>query len=159
MRTADVSVIEVRSADGALLQRIEGLQTSMISNGDARGLQLVDLDFDGYADLRLMQAPGAGPNTNYLNWLFDSRTRKFVASPTLDDLPSVKIFAAERELRSEWRDGPALYGTDVFVFRDGKLVPTRRERRTYSGPGVFKLVVSRFEGGKWKIVEKRAGRD
>ena len=156
---ASVGAIEIRGSDGLLRQRIEGLHTRTVSTSELNGLELVDLNFDGYADLRMMEAPSAGPNTSYMNWLFDPVSERFVPIPALDQLPGLKVVASARELRSEWRDGPSMYGTDVYVFRDGKLVPIRRERRTYSRPGAFTLEISRPDGTGWRVLQKRPGRD
>lgn len=154
-----VRSIEVRAADGSLVQRIDGLDTQTPWNAQFRGLELVDLDFDGLADLRLVEAQPAGPDLPYRNWRYDAASRRFVAAPELDALPGLKVDAASRELRSSWRGGPADYGIDAWTYRQGRLVALRRERRHYSRPGVYTLEISHPQAGGWKVTERRQGRD
>ena len=155
-----VRSIEIRNPDGGLLQRIEGLDTQTPWSEQFRGLELVDLDFDGFADLRIVESQAAGPGLPYRNWRYDTATRRFVAAPELDPLPGLQVDPENRELRSSWRDGPTRYGVDIWTYRDAALVPLRRERREYSRPGVFTLEVSRLQSdGSWKLTEKRQGRD
>src|SRR6185436_4464256 len=102
----------------------------------------------------------AGPNVPYLNWLFDPASGRFQASPALDAIASPTFDATTREIRSEWRDGPTRYGTDIYTFRDGALVALRREVKVYSAPGRYTAQVLRpTDGGGWTVVEQRDGRD
>lgn len=154
-----VRSIEIRTADGSVVQRIDGLDTRTPWSEQFRGLELVDLDFDGFADLRLVDSQPAGPDLTYRNWRYDAATRRFVASPELDALPGLHVDAAARELRSSWRDGPANYGVDIWTYNQGRLVPVRRERRHYSRPGAYTLEVSHPQAGGWKVTQRRQGRD
>lgn len=154
-----VRSIEIRTEDGSVVQLIDGLDTQTPWNEHFRGLELVDLDFDGFADLRLVESRAAGPDLPYRNWRYDAATRRFVASPELDAMPGLQVDAAARELRSSWRNGPADYGVDVWTYSLGRLVPVRRERRHYSRPGAYTLEVSHPQAGGWKVTERRQGRD
>jgi len=155
-----VRAIEIRRGGAAeVWQRIDGLATDTPWTAAAPGFELLDMNFDGYADIRLVESRPAGPNVPYLNWLYDPAGGRFVASRALDEITSPRFDAAARELRSDWRDSATRYGTDIYVFRDGQPVPERRETRDYKRPGVYTRQVSRWIDGAWKVVETGEGRD
>lgn len=153
-----VRAIEIRR-DGAPPQRIEGLDTQTPWTPEAPGAQLLDMNFDGQPDLRLIEARPAGPDVPYLNWLYEPASGRYVASPALNAIASPRFDAAARLLHADWRDGATRYGTDTFVFRDGQPVPVRREVREYMRPGAYTLQVSNWVDGAWRVVETREGRD
>lgn len=153
-----VRAIEIRR-DGAPAQRIEGLDTRTPWTPEAPGAQLLDMNFDGQLDLRLIEARPAGPDLPYLNWLYEPASGRYVASPALDAIASPRFDAAARLLHADWRDGATRYGTDTFVFREGQPVPVRREARTYTRPGAYTLQVSSWVNGAWQVVETREGRE
>ncbi len=155
-----VRALEVRrGTDTAPAQRIDGLSTDTPWAADAPGLEVLDMNFDGYADLRLIESRPVGPNVPYLNWLYEPSTGHFVSSTALNELSSPQFDRTRREVTSSWRDSATRYGTEVYAFKDGQLVPLRREARDYKRPGTYTLQVSRWIDGAWKMVEKREGRD
>jgi hypothetical protein len=160
----NVRAIEIRR-DGAagLAQRIEGLSTATPSSAESPGLEVLDLNFDGYADLRLIESQPAGPNVPYRHWLYDPATGQFVAAAALDALGAPQPDAAHRELRVDWREGATRNGSDFYVWQAGKpgagLVPVRKESRQYTAPGAFTLSVSVPEGERWRVVSKKKMRE
>jgi hypothetical protein len=155
-----VRTIEIRRTDTAdPAQRIDGLATDTPWSVSAPGFELLDMNFDGYADMRMIESRPAGPNLPYLNWLYDPTNSQFVASPVLNTIPAARFDAAAREVHSEWRDSASRYGRDTYAFRDGQLVPLRREEKNYRQAGVFTLRISRWADGAWRAVETRDGRD
>jgi len=158
--TLFVKAIEIRrGTDTEPVQRITGLDTQTPWSVPAPGFEAVDMNFDGYGDIRLVESRAAGPTLPCLHWLYDPASGRFVASPALNDLGSPRPDAAARELTSDWRDSAARYGTDHHAFQNGQLVPLRREARDYQGPGVYTLTVSRWVDGRWQVVQSRPGRD
>lgn len=158
--TLAVQRIEIREAGQASpFQVIGEVEAQAPLRANAAPLEVLDMNFDGYADLRLVQFRAAGPNVPYLNWLFDPASRRFVASPALDAIPSARYDADKREIQSEWRDGANRYGTHVYVYVADQPVLVRKEERTYQAPGVYTLTRSRLIDGAWKTVEVREVRE
>lgn len=143
-----------RGAAPAVWQRID-----VPASAEAPEVEVMDLNFDGFADVRVIDVRPAGPNVTYLNWLYEPASGRFVKSDVLDALIAPQFDAARREVRSSWREGATRYGSDTHVFRDGQLAPVTRELKDYKAPGVFTLRVSRWENGAWTLVETREGRD
>ena len=157
---ARVTRIEVfRGAESAPSQIITGFDAEAPVADNPDPLSVIDMNFDGYNDIRLVEFLGPGPNVPYLNWLYNPQAGRFDSAAALNELTSPQYDAATREIRSEWRDGPARYGVDVYVFRDGTLTALRKETREYSAPGRYRLRVQTFENGEWKVTERREGSD
>jgi len=155
-----VKSIEVRRGnDQELLQRIDGLATQTPWSAQAPGLEFVDMNFDGYIDMRLIESRPAGPNVTYLHWLFDPAGGRFVASAALDELAAPRFDKGAREVHSDWRDSAVRYGSDRFRFDGNQLMPLQRETREYQRPGVYTLRVSHWLDGRWQVVQTRQGRD
>jgi hypothetical protein len=159
-RTIRVRRLEIRrEGETAPFQAIDGLETETPMPASGSPLEVLDMNFDGYADIRLVAFRAPGPSIPYVNWLFDPLAGRFVSSPALDEIPSASFDPATREIRSEWRDGAATYGRDVYGILNGTPVPVRREVREYSRPGRYTLRVSTYADGAWRVAEEREGQD
>src|SRR5262249_51403739 len=153
--TLHVKRIEIRrGAATEPFQVIEGLDTVTPLSTGTPGLAVLDMNFDGYGDIRLVESQPAGPNIPYLNWLFDPTSGRFVENRALNAITSPQFDPATREIRSNWRDGATRYGTDVYVFSEGGPVLVRKESKEYKGPGIYTLQVSQLVNGVWKRVEQ-----
>ena len=158
--TVGIARIEIREAAATEpLQVIAGLDAQPPLVDGRPAAEILDMNFDGYGDFRLVQSRSAGPNTPYLNWLFDPARRAFVESRELNEIPSARFDADHREIRSDWRDGANRYGTDIYVFQDGRPILVRKEEKTYQAPGVYRLKKSRLVDGTWKTVEEKEVRE
>jgi hypothetical protein len=157
--TFHVKRIEIRrGAETEPFQVLEGLKTATPLQ-PAPPLSVVDMNFDGYRDIRLIDLQPAGPNVPYLNWLFEPASARFVESQALNAITSPQFDASTGEIRSEWRDGPTRYGTDIYVYRQGEPVLVRKESKEYRREGVYTLRVSKLVNGAWETVEQREVRE
>lgn len=99
------------------------------------GFELLDLDFDGYLDMRVMSFTPAGPNTPYRNWLWSREDGAFVPNAALDAITAPEFDAASQEIVSRWRSGAAEHGVDVYSYDGSKPVLTHREVNRYDDAG------------------------
>jgi len=158
--TLHVKKIEVRrGVSSEPIQVIEGLDTATPISSNLPALAVLDMNFDGYGDIRLVESQPAGPNIPYLNWLFEPGSGRFVESPALNAITSPEFDPENRKIRSNWRDGATRYGTDVYVVEKDGPVLVRKELKVYKAPGVYTSQVSELIDGVWKIVEQREVRD
>lgn len=155
-----VESIEIRRGAAAdPIQVIEGLDTETPLSENSPGIEVLDMNFDDYGDLRIVEFPPAGPNVPYLNWLFDPASARFVRAAELDAIGSPVFDRATRRIRSAWRDGATRYGTDVYSVVEGKPVLVRKELKEYSKPGVYRWTVLERIEGDWKTVERKVVRE
>lgn len=158
--TLNVEAIEIRRGEETNpIQVLDALDTDTPMKAETPGLSVLDMNFDGYGDLRLIEFQPAGPNVPYLNWLFDPTLGRFIENEALNEITSPQFDPVSREIRSDWRDSATSYGTNIYVFRADEPVLVRKETKEYKSPGVYALQVSRLVDGTWKVVEQREVRE
>lgn len=140
-------------------QVIEGLDTETPISDNFPGLEVLDMNFDDYGDLRIVAFSPAGPNIPYLNWLFDPASARFVRAAGLDAIVSPIFDREARRIRSAWRDGATRYGTDIYSVIEDNPVLVRKELKEYSEPGAYRWTVTELVDGDWKTVEQNMVRE
>jgi len=90
-------------------------------------LDTADFNFDGYGDLLLETAFKQG-NTSYCIWLFDPKTKRFVASPQLSQLTNPRPDPKTKTVTSYSKgECPPCYRQETYRWSKGQLVPVREE--------------------------------
>lgn len=104
---------------------VPGLWTS---KGYYRGLNFIDLNFDGYLDLDLFISSGANGNYNSLYWLFKPDKNLFVFSKELSDLITVSVDSSEKLIYSDIKPGGAYeYISETYKYINHKLTLIYKE--------------------------------
>lgn len=112
-------------------QEIENLYTDTpfspehgLFEGPTPGFVVEDMNFDGYADIRLMEFMPEVMNTSYLYWLYNPEKVLFERRLDMETL-SAPVFDAERKeivSSSVNPNGPLI---EIYVFRENDLVKER----------------------------------
>jgi hypothetical protein len=143
--------------DGAALSR--NLQQTIVNleawsydltNG---GFVVEDLDFDGYADLRLQEFLPASPNVPYLYWLYDPQTEQFVFNEALRVITLPEVDPDTQTLRSFTRVNALTYEVNDYQFIDGTLTLVRQEINAYS-PTTRHVIIKERRAGELVVVEE-----
>ena len=92
-------------------------------------VQMVDINFDGYLDLRLFDNAGATGNDWYATYIYKPDLRKFVFSKELSELSDVSVDPKKKQLSSTYHGGIGSSGTEYFKFVNNKLVSIKYERK------------------------------
>jgi len=124
-----------RSGETTPFQTISPVNSSVPENVASFGFEAIDLNFDGYLDMRVVSFLPAGPNIPYENWIWSNARGKFIASPELDKITSPQFDADTQEITSHWRSSAAEQGTDVYAYDGATPVLIHRETDTYSPSG------------------------
>ncbi len=91
------------------------------AEGQFTGVQLMDFNFDGHKDIRVVRMASDLTNAEHNYWLWDEAERTFAPSPALDSIQQ-PIFDHDRKMvSSQWYDGALHRGGSNFRFADGKL--------------------------------------
>lgn len=125
-----------RSGESEPFQTLEPITSDLPLKIANNGFEALDLNFDGYLDIRVIQFAPAGPNTPYQNWLWSPTAGKFVANPALDKITSPQFDADDQEIISHWRASAAEQGSDIYAYDGTTPVLVHRETDTYGANGV-----------------------
>jgi hypothetical protein len=68
-------------------------------------VQMVDLNFDGYLDLRILDNEGATGNNWYASYIYDRFSGKFKFNKRLSELSGVRIDASNKQIITYSREG------------------------------------------------------
>ena len=90
-------------------------------------IDTADFNFDGHYDLALEVAARNG-NASYCIWLYDPKTNRFAASPTLSKLTNPSTDAKTHHVISYTKgDCSICYHRESYRWSKGQLVPVREE--------------------------------
>ncbi len=140
-----------------LLQTLADFSAEPIIDGpNLDGFEIEDLNFDGYADLRLIEFLPAGPNIPYLVWLYQPPTDpksgpgQFQKSDIFASISSPEIDREKQQIVSYWRANAAENGTSYYEFNDAgdQLILVREERRVYESEEQFTETVRELRDGQ-----------
>ncbi|MCF8469536.1 MAG: hypothetical protein K9G30_01990 [Parvibaculum sp.] len=122
-----------RKGETQPFQTIEAVGSRTVPDIENNGFELIDMNFDGYLDLRLIGETSAGPNVAYANWLWSDGDRRFVRAPALDGIVSPEFDPETQEILSRWRSSAAEGGVDIYTWEEGGPVLIHREVDRYDG--------------------------
>ena len=123
-----------RKGEVEAFQTIENVASHAAGQIPGNGFELIDVNFDGYHDLRLIAEGTAGPNVLYRNWLWAPDEEIFVGNAALDEIVSPEFDPETQEIVSRWRSSAAQGGVDIYVWEEGQTVLIHRETDGYAGP-------------------------
>jgi hypothetical protein len=124
----------------------------------AKYFQGEDINFDGYADIKLMSWWGATGNNAYHYWLFDPRKGRFVLNHELSELTNPTPNYKTKRIRSHhvWGMAGNIYDTATYVFQNGRVVLIRDESQEWvKNTKHFLRIISERRNGKLVVVSKK----
>ena len=138
------SIVITREDTGGEVQRIH-LNPPAETFADQEygfGLVLEDMDFDGFADMRLMQYVSAGINIPYHCWLWDPLTHCFVYNEALSAISSPIFDPVGRQVLGFATGGAAEYIDTVYEYRGAELALVGRVTSGYDYEGGTLIVTT-----------------
>lgn len=114
--------IAVYTADPSrtLLQELPYDATLLPELEDKERVEAADMNFDGYADLKIMSSQG-NANTYYHCWLWDQAARRFVFHTELSDLAAPRFDPIAKTVFSFTHSSATDSTEALYSFRDGQL--------------------------------------
>lgn len=100
-------------------QVLKGIALQVPAGTENGGVELLDVNFDGFFDLRVRRS-GAEGEALYQNWVWSKEGGNFVAIPELDAIVSPVFNAEDQEIVSRWKHGANEQGSDIYSF-DGSI--------------------------------------
>lgn len=99
-----------------------------------RCLEALDMNFDGYKDIRLMLEQGATGNTRYHVWLYNPKTQKFDYHLEYGDLTSPSYNPKTKLISTFSKGGHSsnINGSEAYKIINGKLVMITKYKQVYN---------------------------
>lgn len=138
-------------------ERVKTDQTLSDAQLSNFGFEVIDLNFDGYADIRQITHV-EGEMTSNVCFLYDPATNTYLPNEPLAELcnvmpdPQQKVILSYSHQRTDspaYADAPASYKTcdtsTAYYWKNGSLIPYRRISLTYSSEhNIYMLSISDY---------------
>jgi hypothetical protein len=121
-KPAEVTILDAGKPRQTLKVESDGVSLNGLQN---EAFESLDLNFDGYDDLKVWTATSAGPNSGYSYWLYDPAKAAFVRRQDLDDKLSgfeVSVDPKTKTLATSGRDSCCAWSVDTYHWVTGKLM-------------------------------------
>ena len=129
-RTKTITIKDVQSG-----KEIQTLKIGDFNDGedaqtfsrDTLELLIEDMDFDGFADMRIMAFAPAGPNIPYICWLWDKGKKQFVHDAELSEITSLEVDHENKWITCSNRVNAVSRRREFYRYIDGKLTLFKAE--------------------------------
>ena len=139
------NLIRANDSEGNLIfEESVSTDRSVGTRNGTYGLEIQDLNFDGYADIKLI-THASGDVLSNLCYLYEPEGNTFILNEELSALKTVQpnveqkailSFAQSRVDEPAFDDAPASYRTvdtaTAYIWKNGSLIPYRRASLTYN---------------------------
>lgn len=147
--------IVISKAQGKGIMQELNFDDTEASDGKTLGLEIEDMNFDGYKDIRIQQAMPAGPNIPYYYWLWDQVSAKYIRNQGLEEITSPEFDLANETIRASVRDNAFTYYDRTYKYNDGILTLMREIERVGDGDKkVWNITVRALNGKEMKVVKE-----
>ncbi len=143
------------NSEKKLSQEIEIEDSKGPNSLERLGVYIEDVNFDGYKDIMVQGAGGAGSNIPYHFWIWNKDSYKFVFSEELDGLISVQINSKDKMIfSSNTSSAGSYYIESYYKFISNKFTLVKEiERIADVNTNSFNYTVRELIDNKMKIVK------
>lgn len=123
----DIQITEGTS--GEVIQTIENTTDAgaIVPAKTKDVLAVVDANFDGYKDLRLLSNCGATGNCSYDFYLYDPKANEFVHNDFLSSLGTPSFDGAKKQVITNWNMSAGDWQSETYQYQDGQYTLIRRK--------------------------------
>lgn len=146
------SINILKKSDGTLFQELSDFEATVQENEQ---VVIEDLNFDGYADIRLLQYLPEDANIPFYYWLYNPSTKIYERNAALEIVHSPSIDDENQLILSQWVDGDNIQGTDYYQFSGDKLILTKQEVKETTDEKSYVLTVKQPIGDSLKVVKQK----
>lgn len=146
-----VAINVVNKSDGTPFQQLDGFEAVVQENEQ---VIVEDLNFDGYADIRLLQYLPEDTNIPFFYWLYNPSTKKYERNKELEVVRSPSVDQVNEFILSQWVEGDKIQGTDYFQYSGKQLVLKKQEVKENTDEESFVLTVKQPIGDSLQVVKQ-----
>lgn len=95
--------------------------------------EVIDMNFDGYKDIKLLDWHGGTGNGGYKVWLYEPSKKEFILHEEFRDLSNPICNDADQTISTHFNGGHAgrIYGDGLWMFKNGKIIRLELELQDY----------------------------
>lgn len=120
---AKITALKIAAA-GGMSQTLPVSDADIFYSSTLQGaLELMDVNFDGYSDIKLMTSTSAGPNEGFTYWLYDRKARGFKPCGACDALSGFDVIPDPRKktIFVNARGSCCNWGSTTYAWRGAAL--------------------------------------
>ncbi len=127
------SILITDAATGTVVQTIENSTDpgQIMPAAVTDVLAVVDADFDGYNDLRILNNCGATGNCSYDFYLYDPKSHQFAHNEFLSSLTTPSFDSTKKQVTTSSNSSAADWERDTYQFKDGRYTLMRQEQSVW----------------------------
>lgn len=157
------SKITLKNAEsGTVIQEITPSEYTYFKDNPSyfdRGLGFVieDMNFDGYADIRIVEFLPAGPNIPYTCWVWDNKINQYVFHPALSAITSLEIDYDNKLIYNFGRSSASEHFETYYGYINGELLQVKEVRTGFldeTDPNQGYSITHELIDGQWIITQK-----
>jgi hypothetical protein len=149
----NVTSIEVKEKrKSAKYQVLEGFEAMVQENEQ---VIVEDFNFDGYADIRLLQYLPETANIPFFYWLYNPKTKKFQRNTALEIIHSPILDIENEYILSQWTREDNIQGTDFYRFVGNQIKLVKQETEEFTDSINYTLTIKEVFGDSLKTVEQK----
>lgn len=146
-----VSIDIFNKSDGTIFQQLDGFEAIVQENEQ---VIVEDLNFDGYADIRLLQYLPEDANIPFFYWLYNPSTKSYERNKALEIVRSPSVDDANQLILSQWVEGDNIQGTDYYQYSGDNLILKKQEVKENTDAESFVLTVKQPIGDSLQVVKQ-----
>ena len=124
------------------------------NEGRFGAVELLDVDFDGIRDLRILHPETGGQAPGHRYWRWDPVLRTFAPSPVLDSIQQPLFDHARKMVSSQWYAEAGHRGGSAFRYENGRLTMVSNMEKFTEGDHE-RWVIWGLKDGRLQPVEER----
>ena len=147
--------IQVVAPNGDL-QMLDEFESVLPQNSEADALVVEDVNFDGYADVRIMEYLPGGSAVPFFYWLYQPASGTFARAEDFQTVKSPEVDQDNRQLISRQKISSTEFITEFYDPQGDIPMLVRKEVRNFAPDGSSKIhVFTVKEGDQPQLVETR----
>jgi hypothetical protein len=148
-----VTAVKVmKKGSSTVYQMLEGFEATVQENEQ---VIIEDFNFDGYADIRLLQYLPETANIPFFYWLYNPKTKKFERNNALEVIKSPTLDVENEHILSQWTKGDNIQGTDFYRFIGNEIKIVKQETEEFTDSVNYILTIKEVLGDSLKTVDQK----
>lgn len=159
-QTTKITIANTKS--GTVIQEIIPSDYTFLNDdpscfSDDLGFVVEDMNFDGYADIRIVKFIPAAPNIPYICWVWDKKIGQYVYDTQLSAITSLEVDYENKLIHNFGRASVSEHFEEYYSYINGTLLLVKEVRTGFldeSDPNQGYSITYELIDGQWVMTHK-----